>query len=71
MVDKTKTVEEESRYCITMSVQEIDVLITLPADKQFLDLINENRQFSWIFGNGIQIIVDKNHLKHFSIELMQ
>lgn len=66
MVDNT-----EKRCCVTIRIPEVDIIITMPADKKQIDIFTENNPICWIFGQGIQITIDKDFLEHFSIEPMQ
>lgn len=63
--------KEEKKYCVTIRIPEVDIMIIMPMTKEHFDLVITSDQMSWVFNNGCQIMINKNLLDTFTIEPMQ
>ena len=63
---------EEPKHCITLKTSQATVMIFIPANEKHKDLLeNLDNMIQWTFDGAIQIVVSKDLLEHFSVELMQ
>ena len=63
--------EEQRKYCVTIKLPEVDIMIIMPMTEEHFKLATTSDQMSWVFNNGCQIVIDKNLLDNFSVEPMQ
>ncbi len=63
---------EEPKHCITLKTSQATVIIFIPANEKHKKLLeNIDNMIQWTFDGVIQIVVSKDSLEHFSVELMQ
>ena len=63
--------KNEKKYCVTIKIPEVDVMIVMNMDKEHYEIVTTAPIINWMFNNGCQITIDKNFLDNFSVELMQ
>ena len=64
--------DEEQKFCVTIRVPEVDIIIIMRMNEEHLNLATKNDIMSWIFNNGgCCISINKDLLESFTVELVQ
>ncbi len=59
------------KYCVTIRTKDVNIMVIMDMDETHYKLVTGSQNINWLFNNGCQIMIDKNSLDEFSVELMQ